>query len=151
MTNIQSIKPRTKENIQECVEMYLAMNDEGFLPSDLDFSVKSLNHLVRLNRFVRMAVRDNEILGWIYGDKCQNYHSLNLMFRQQYFCTNQKGATAARVVKFLHDELEQEARNLNIPIVISQGSHLDEANVFTKILEKHGWERRGHTALKHLN
>jgi hypothetical protein len=44
----------------------------------------------------------------------------------------------------------EEAKRLDIHLAMSTGSHLDENNTFTKILERYGWERRGHVAIKKL-
>ena len=50
----------------------------------------------------------------------------------------------------LHQELIEEAKRLDIKLVMSTGSHFDEDNTFTKILERYGWERRGYIAIKKL-
>lgn len=147
---LDSVKPRTLEDIRYCVDMYLAQNDETFIEADKDLAYHNLTMLVRRNKFVRMAVKDNKIIGWIYANAGINPHIREKIFQQYYFTSNQSGIMAARVVKFLHEEMVEEAKRLDISLVMSTGSHLDENNTFTKILERYGWERRGHVAIKKL-
>jgi hypothetical protein len=97
-----------------------------------------------------MAVKDNKILGWIYANIGVNPHIRDKIFQQYYFTSTQSGIMAARIVKFLHEEMIEEAKRLDIHLAMSTGSHLDENNTFTKILERYGWERRGHVAIKKL-
>lgn len=147
---LESVRPRTKEDIQYCVDMYLAQNDETFIEADKDLAYHNLMLLVRRNKFVRMAIKNNEIIGWIYAGVGVNPHIKDQIFQQYYFTSNQSGIMAARVVKFLHEEMVEEAVRLGIKLAMSTGSHLDENNTFTKILERYGWERRGHVAIKKL-
>jgi hypothetical protein len=147
---MESIKPRTLEEIHFCVDMYLRLNDESFIPADRQLAYDNLSNLVRRNKFVRMAVKDNQIIGWIYASAGLNLHTKEKILQQSYFCSNQTGIAAARVIKFLHQELIEEAKRLGINLVMSTGSHFDEDNTFTKILERYGWERRGYIAIKKL-
>jgi hypothetical protein len=147
---LESIKPRTLEEIHFCVDMYLKLNDETFIPADKELAYSNLSNLVRRNKFVRMAVKNDSIIGWIYATVGCNMHTKEKILQQSYFCSNQSGITAARVIKFLHEELIEEAKRLDIKIVMSTGSHFDEDNTFTKILERYGWERRGYIAIKKL-
>jgi adenine deaminase len=97
-----------------------------------------------------MAVKNNQIIGWIYATPGLNLHTKEKILQQIYFCSNQAGISAARVIKVLHEELIEEAKRLDIKLVMSTGSHFDEDNTFTKILERYGWERRGYIAIKKL-
>jgi hypothetical protein len=147
---MESIKPRTLEDIHFCVDMYLKLNDESFIPADKQLAYDNLSNLVRRNKFVRMAVKEDKIIGWIYAIPGLNLHTKEKILQQSYFCSNQTGISAARVIKFLHQELIEEAKRLDIKLVMSTGSHFDEDNTFTKILERYGWERRGYIAIKKL-
>jgi hypothetical protein len=147
---LESVKPRTLEDVKYCVDMYLSQNDDSFIEADKDLAYHNLTMLVRRNKFVRMAVKDNKILGWIYANIGVNPHIRNKIFQQYYFTSTQSGIMAARIVKFLHEEMIEEAKRLDIHLAMSTGSHLDENNTFTKILERYGWERRGHVAIKKL-
>jgi len=147
---MESIKPRTLEDIHFCVDMYLKLNDETFIPADKQLAYDNLSNLVRRTKFVRMAIKDDKIIGWIYATPGLNLHTKEKILQQSYFCSNQTGISAARVIKFLHQELIEEAKRLDIKLVMSTGSHFDEDNTFTKILERYGWERRGYIAIKKL-
>jgi len=147
---MELIKPRTLEDIHFCVDMYLNLNDETFIPADKQLAYDNLSNLVRRNKFVRMAVKNNQIIGWIYATPGLNLHTKEKILQQSYFCSNQSGISAARVIKVLHEELIEEAKRLDIKLVMSTGSHFDEDNTFTKILERYGWERRGYIAIKKL-
>ena len=147
---MESIKPRTLDDIHFCVDMYLKLNDETFIPADKQLAYDNLSNLVRRNKFVRMAIKDDKIIGWIYATPGLNLHTKEKILQQSCFCSNQTGISAARVIKFLHQELIEEAKRLDIKLVMSTGSHFDEDNTFTKILERYGWERRGYIAIKKL-
>lgn len=147
---LESVKPRTLDDVRYCVDMYLSQNDDSFIEADKDLAYHNLTMLVRRNKFVRMAVKDNKILGWIYAGIGVNPHIKDKIFQQYYFTSTQSGIMAARIVKFLHEEMIEEAKRLDISLLMSTGSHLDENNTFTKILERYGWERRGHVAIKKL-
>jgi len=147
---MELIKPRTLEDIHFCVDMYLNLNDETFIPADKQLAYDNLSNLVRRNKFVRMAVKNIQIIGWIYATPGLNLHTKEKILQQSYFCSNQSGISAARVIKVLHEELIEEAKRLDIKLVMSTGSHFDEDNTFTKILERYGWERRGYIAIKKL-
>ena len=61
---LESVKPRTKEEVKYCVDMYLSQNDDSFIEADKDLAYHNLTMLVRRNKFVRMAVKDNKISNW---------------------------------------------------------------------------------------
>jgi hypothetical protein len=148
---LEIIKPRSIEDIETCVNMYLSQNDESFIPASFDKSFSVLLQLTKRNKFVRMVLKDEkEIIGWIYADIGQILHVDTKVFEQRYFTTNQTGSSAVRVIKLLHNALIEEAKDKNISLITSHGSHMDEENVFVKILEKQGWERRGYLALYKL-
>ena len=114
---MESIKPRTLEDIHFCVDMYLKLNDETFIPADKQLAYDNLSNLVRRNKFVRMAVKDNKILGWIYAGIGVNPHIRDKIFQQYYFTSTQSGIMAARIVKFLHEEMIEEAKRLDINLI----------------------------------
>lgn len=145
---LQVVKPRSLDDIDTCVKMYLSQNDESFIPASYEKAYHILNQLVKRNKFVRMALNsEDEIIGWIYGDIGEIPHVETRVMEQKYFTTNQEGIGAVRVIKLLHNALIQEAVSKDIKLITSHGNHLDENNVFVKILEKQGWERRGYLAI----
>ncbi len=131
--------------------MYYALNDHSFIKVSKDRSIKFLLQFCKQNKFVRILLNSkDEIEAWIYADIGQPYHCDDKVMQQMYYASNQTGVRAYRNVVDLHNALLEEAKLRNISLVMSQGSHLDEQNVFTRILEKNGWDRRGHIALKRL-
>ena len=144
---IQIIKPRNKDDVRALVEMYYQQNDFTFLPASLEEAYRSLFGAVRANRFVRMALRDSEILGFIYADISKSTHMIEKMYQQLYYTSNQKGLLAARLVVLLHEALIEEAKLKKINLVVSAGSHMDEDCVMARILEKNGWKRKGYLAV----
>lgn len=146
------IKPRSTDDIRACIDLYCDLNDPGFLTVCKDNCYKHLSQFARQGKFIRLKLdNDDKIIAWIFAAKVQSYHSASPMFQQLYYASSNKGIKAYRDVIDLHEEMIQEAKRLNIPMVISQGSHMDENNTFSRILEKNGWDRRGHTALKRLD
>jgi hypothetical protein len=146
------IKPRTLEDVVICVEMYANLNDHSFVKISKERSLRYLLQACKQNKFVRILLnQQDEIEAWIYADVFMPFHSDEKMLQQIYYASNKEGVKAYRHVVSLHEAMLDEARLRNISLAISQGSHMDETNVFSRILEKSGWERRGHTALKRLN
>ena len=117
---MESIKPRTLEDIHFCVDMYLKLNDETFIPADKQLAYDNLSNLVRRNKFVRMAIKDDKIIGWIYATPGLNLHTKEKILQQSYFCSNQTGISAARVIKFLHQELIEEAKTKELKGIVWQ-------------------------------
>ena len=125
--------------------MYMGMND--FVPMDFDTCFNNLRNLVRAGRFVRCVKRDGVIIAWIYCDKLKPSHSSSAHFHQMYYCCNQSGTLAARCVRELHAEMAVYAEKHGYSMCMSLGSHTDESFVFTRILARAGWERRGYVAI----
>jgi len=145
------MKIRTKEDIHECISMYLSLSDESFLPSDYNSAYKSLFNAVRTKHFVRCIRENNVIVAWIYCEPVQVQHMKEPVFQQIYYCSLSTGRNAVRYVKILHDEMIIEAKKRGLEYCTSTGSHMDPSFVFARILEKNGWQRRGFIAVKHLD
>lgn len=146
------IAPRSVSDIVACVEMYYNLNDHSFIEISKEESVKNLLRFSRQKEFVRMLLNDNdEIIAWIFASKAKPYHSAEIIFQQFYYASNQKGLKAFRSVILLHEEMIEEAARLDLKVVLSSGSHLDDDFTFARILEKSGWQRRGYLASKRLS
>lgn len=141
---------QTAQDIRTCVDMYIAKNDEAFLPSSRSAAYSALATHLKLNDFIRILEDDTGIRAWALFKQLRVSHMPEDVFQQLYFASDLEGFKAVRAIRILHDAAVEEARRLRLAYVTSQGSHLDEANVFTRILEKHGWNRRGHTAVYRL-
>lgn len=145
--DIKIEKPRSVSDIVTCVDMYLALNDESFIDTDRDTCIKNMIQYSKLGHFIRMAVIDGEIAGWIYARPVIVPHRKKPQMQQCYYASNRTGIMAARLVKILNDCMAKHALAQGIDLVVSAGSHMDEKNTFARILEKDGWQRRGHIAV----
>jgi hypothetical protein len=139
---------QNSKEVRRCVEMYFSLND--WLELDFGVCLKNMNRLVRRKRFFRLLEHDSKIIAWIYCEPAQPLHQSFPQYQQIYYASDQSGILAYKAVVKLHEAMLDEAVRLNYRLAVSQGSHMDEANVFSKILEKNGWERRGYGALKRL-
>ena len=140
----------SNKEIIEVIELYSAINDEEFMPVHKEYAYRNIWMHVKQKKFHRLYLEDNIIIGFIFCSPFQNYHFCGRLFAQEYFFTNAKGRKACNVIKILHNEMIKEAVRLKCNAVVSAGSHLDEDYTFTRILEKQGWLRRGHLAVKYL-
>lgn len=131
--------------------MYLSLADEAFMRTDRHSSLVNLEKKVLDKKFVRVLRADQKIVAWIYGDLVKLDHQEGSNFQQLYYCSDLKGFSAARAVIALHREMfEYASLNSNSMYCVSPGSHLDEKNAFARILERDGWNRRGHIAVREL-
>ena len=131
-----------------CIEMYLELNDFSFLSVDKNLAIQNLDLAVRRNKFVRMLKENNRIVAWLYADIGKSLHMNEKILQQYYYCSNLNGIRAFKAVKVLHEDLLKYAKENKYDLVFSLGSHLDEKYVFTRMLEKLGWQRRGYIAYK---
>ena len=148
------MEPRKIRTIQEsnaCVELYIKMNDEEFIPANIDKSIKSFSNLVKSGAFLRILDdEDSEIVAWLLAQKVDHPHINGMVLQQYFYASSLKGLKAAKAVIILHRALIEEAKRLQIRYVFSLGSYLDENNTFVKILEKDGWKRRNYAAVYDL-
>jgi len=132
-----------------CVDMYLSMND--WLEVDRKASIENFLKLRGSSGYFRCIVDgDGSIAAWSCFMPVVPLHARLPQFQQVYYASDKRGLQAARCVRILHRDAAERAISLGLRTIISQGSHMDEGNVFARLLEKDGWERRGHTALLRL-
>jgi len=141
-----------KRDLLDCVDLYISMNDPEFLPDvDADLAASRIMQRLRSGAFIRLLKEDGEVFAFIIGcDAHQDFASEPQLHQLYYASKYTTGTKAVKAVVLLHNELEVYARSRNLSTVVSPGSHMDETNVFSRILEKQGWTRRGHIALKNL-
>lgn len=132
--------------IEICVDLYIKDNDETFIPANRKSSIEALSNHLKSGAFFRILEDDGEVVAWILAKRCKPDHISQMVFQQLYYGSSLRGIKSARAVKMLHDDLIMEAKRMNIKRIISTGNHLDTENVFTRILEKSGWKRRGYLA-----
>lgn len=145
------IKPRSIQDIVDCVKIYESLNDFSFINMSFKESVNTISRFARSNKFIRIKLENNKIVAWILCDTAKPMHQEEFQFQQIYYASNRSGIKAYKDVIDLHNAMLDEAWRLKIPMAISAGSHMDEKFTFTRILEKAGWQRRGYVALKRLN
>jgi hypothetical protein len=142
-------KIRNIKELNICVDMYLSLNDESFLPASRSESIKSFKSLLTIpGVFIRVLEYDSKIVAWIYARPVKLDHLNHNVLQQIYYASSLSGIKAVKAVQMLHQSMYEEALKKKIPYVTSPGSHLDESFTFVRILEKYGWERRGFLAIK---
>jgi succinate dehydrogenase flavin-adding protein (antitoxin of CptAB toxin-antitoxin module) len=145
------MEPRKLRTIREadaCVELYIKMNDEDFIPADKSKSIESFSTLVKSGAFLRILDdEDGEIVAWLLAQKVDHPHIKGKILQQYFYASNLTGIKAVKAVIILHNALIEEAERLQIKYIFSLGSYLDEKNTFVKILEKNGWKRRNYAAV----
>jgi hypothetical protein len=134
--------------IEYCVRMYMDLNDEQFMPASFETSYRTLFSKCRQGHFIRCIKDNSKIIAWIYADQVQLMHTNYRNFQQIYYCSDQTGVKAYRSVVMLHNEMWLYSENLSTRYCVSIGSHNDEYNTFSRILEKNGWHRRGYAAYR---
>lgn len=145
------IKPRGVDDITACVDLYMAINEESFLHIDRAYSIKTLSLALQQGRFFRIKLnQEGKVEAWIIAIINRTYHDPEPFLQQIYYCSINKGVKAYRDVVELHTSMEQEALRLNISTIKATGNHSDTSNVYARILEKIGWERRGYLCIKKL-
>ena len=140
-------KIRSLADIEECVSMYLKLNDQNFLPASSEVSTQNLIVKVRRGKYVRVIRKGNRIVAWIYADLIQLEHTDYTCFQQLYYASDAVGFSAARYLRMLHSDMVSQARATNAEYCISIASHMDTECVLTRLLEKDGWVRKGHVAV----
>ena len=140
----------SQNDVEYCVDMYRTLSDEAFMPTSREVAISNLWKLVRMKRFVRCLRRDDRIIAWLYAERVQLMHTDYPIFQQMYYASDQTGLRAVRCVTTLHDAMRDYAAAQGYPMVTSPGSHLDPDYTFARILEKHGWLRRGYAAALHI-
>lgn len=140
-------KIKSKEEILDCVNLYYNLNDHSFIEIDKKECIKNLTKIILDKEFVRILKHNDKIIAWLWARKVQALHSIIPMFQQMYYACSEKGFLAYKSVVLLHEAMIEEAKRQRISFAISQGSHMDPDNTYVRILERNGWERRGHVAI----
>lgn len=138
----------SKTQIEACVEMYLSFNDYTFLPADKDLAIRNFSLAVRRKKFTKLLIDNDSIVAFLWAEPGNSFHINERILQQQYYCSTLTGVKAFKAVKLLHEDLLIFAKKNHYSLVFSPGSHMDEKYVFTRMLEKLGWQRRGHIAYK---
>jgi hypothetical protein len=144
-------KIKNKDELHDCVKIYMKFSQPELIRADYDTSVRSMRQIIGIRGFLRVAEVDGVIRAWLLADIRKNECIKDPVLQQCFFASDLTGTQAVKAVILLHEELIEEAKRREINCVISNGSNVDEKNVFTRILEKQGWSRIGYVATWHLD
>jgi len=139
-------KPRTSDDVYNCVKLYYDNVDHKFFQVDLNECVRNLIASVRANKFVRLLREDDKIIAWIYANKIKLQYSKAVVFQQMIYASDQTGIKAYRCIEKLHFELVEEASRQECNMVLAGSNPFDERLTYVRILEKLGWKREGFMA-----
>jgi hypothetical protein len=137
----------SKQELAICINIYADYNDNSFIAVNRRKSLLQLTDRVNQGQLFYTIKDGDVIVGWVLAEQLKHPFSTHSFLQQSFYVTSLSGIKAARAVILAHEELIRQAELRRIDLVISVGSFYDEQNVFTKILEKRGWSRRGHTAI----
>jgi len=140
------VSPTSEFQLVKCVELYAALNDYSFIDIDSSFCYENIIKHWKTLQYIKLIIDNNQIVGFIMATSSMSKHSKDKYMLQEYYCTNLSGFKAAKAVKLSHNDLIEYAKKNKYKHVYSQGSHMDPEHVFTRLLEKFGWDRRGHIA-----
>lgn len=138
---------RSSSDIDECVRLYMAHYDCQELPASYTASYSSFMSDWKNRCLIRIVEEDGEIIAWIIASRAKLEHMDKECVLQKYLANKTTGFKAFTVLRLLHNEMLKYANKMNIPYCISSGSHLDDPSIFTRLLEKCGWKRRGYLAI----
>lgn len=144
--HIETIK--SAKDVVTCVDMYLSLNDESFLPADRDVAIERVMRVARAKYYFRVVRDGGKIVAALVAAPDYNLHSAIRIFKQIYYVGSLGGVKAYRAVQLLHEDMFQFASERGYDVAISQGSPFDPANVFARMLERAGWERKHYLCIK---
>jgi hypothetical protein len=140
-------KPSSILEIQTLVEIYIQYNNNDFFIPNYKIALDSAIILYKQNAFIQLIKEDNEIIGGIIATVIQLPYFDRPCLYQNFYISNQKGIKSFNAIKLTHNALIEYAERNKISYVISGSSPIDETQIFTRVLEKQGWIRKGHLAL----
>lgn len=147
---IELRKINCEEDLVRCISLYAPMNDNAFLPVDVNTSFINLKDAWDRGFFLRAIYDDNELHGFILAHVTNLIHVKSKILQQLYYVSDFTGFKAARALILSHEAMINYAKKLNIKYVMSSASHMDDNLSLCKILQKKGWDVRGHIALYKL-
>lgn len=144
LSNIESM-----HDIKECVELYKNVYE---IPKDDAIAIANLTYAVKRKKFVKLLREDSGgIVAWIFADIATLLHSKSLIFQQQYYASDLEGYRAVKALQLLHTEMYTASIHTKADFCISTCSPTDSRQVLSRSLEKLGWIRHGHVALKSID
>jgi hypothetical protein len=142
--------PKNLKEIRACVMMYARIT-EDFFELNIPKAVDALAHRVRIRSFVRLRMKDDEIVGWLSAKPVSLDFSDIKILQQDYFITAPLGYLSYTTTVKLHEAMFEEAMKLGMDEAMSMGNLMSlrgDAINLAMSLERVGWERRGYVARK---
>jgi hypothetical protein len=140
--------PKNLKEIRACVMMYTRVA-EDFFKLNIPKAVDALAHRVRTNGFVRLRIKNDEIVGWLSAKPVVLDFSDVKILQQEYFITAPLGYLSYTTTVKLHEAMFEEAVRLEMDEAMSMGNLMSlrgDAVNLARSLEMVGWERRGYVA-----
>jgi hypothetical protein len=134
-------------DIEACIQLYLETYDTSFIPVSIEYSRRVLIDHVRKRNFLKVYEEKGRIIAALMAGVMRLQFYDQPVLRVIYYCTNQKGFKSAYLVKIMHESMLSYE---GVSMILAESSPLDTNQKLVRILEKYGWERKGHVALWRL-
>lgn len=139
------------EELKAAVDVYVNYAKNDIVPFSREESYTNMEAHWRSLKYVKKITYKGAVVGIVCGDILKSFHGKHKFFNQMYYCTNLKGVLSVKAVQLAHRDIIEYASKYKLSYVISQASHNDTSFVFTRILEKDGWIRKGFMAIYPLS
>ena len=139
---------RRREDVEACIDLYMSMTESTFLEIHREYAIKGLDLAARRRQYIRVLKDGDEIVAFLVAFDLHSLHTKHRILNQSYYGSKLSGVKAFKAVMILHDDLFEYAVDNKYDLVMAQSSHEDPTFVYSRILEKLKWERRGHLAIK---
>lgn len=138
-------KITSKEDIEKCIDTYLVQN-KSVLRVDRQYAISRLyKHIIENS--IALLIETEQGFAWILAAVSSTDLTPDKVILVRWYGSSFKGIPAANALKALHFALIDIANKKRINYIIASGSQLDEKNLYSKLLERFGWIREGHTAI----
>jgi hypothetical protein len=139
----------TKEEVDNAYDIYANFYEDFILEIDRVKAKAQFLSLISSPKtyFNVLKNADNVVTGFVIACVEDIAFAKDLVLRQKFFVTNERGIKAAKMLYKAHEELIVHARKIGVKHVMSGSSEFEDRNVVAMLLEKKGWKRMGRTAL----
>jgi hypothetical protein len=141
-----TLRIASPDEIPGCAERYRAYAMAKGLPFTVD-RARATASLFNSDYF-RIISRDGRDVGFISATVGCFGFSTERVLNQNFYFSELEGYSAHLAVKIAHEGLLEFARTARVKKVVSGGSYLDGDFVFVRLLERLGWTRHAHVAVK---
>jgi hypothetical protein len=139
-------KPDSYLELEQCVDIYLSLNDNSFYRTDREFCLRNIQIHYGSHKYIRVIEKNKRIVGFIMAEKLTKPFSREKFLSQQFYCSNLNGYSSARAVMLSHRDLIQEGIRQKVSYIESTAGPYDPKLLLVKILEHDGWIRKNYIA-----